>query len=165
AVDRSTTLEYDGKYDLFIQSSKDARDNITNVMDFDYRVLAPAEMEDLNGNRTEAWLDVLGMVVALAVKGKVSTAGVAEADYLNGYTDVIANPNLSEVLSHFDIPALPADDVRVLFSPMLGNATTRFLYHFDEKIDNGETVWASRPAGDCPIVREPHVADVENIRP
>ena len=43
---------------------------------------------------------------------------------------------------------------------MLGNATTRFLYHFGEKIENGKTVWEDRPAGACTIVREQHVANV-----
>ena len=38
----------------------------------DYRALAPRLITDPNGNRSEAAFDVLGMVVATAVKGKVS---------------------------------------------------------------------------------------------
>ena len=144
--DNITTLEYDGKYDLFIQSSTDALGNRTGVFvpdpntgaaRFDYRVLAAAELEDINGNRTEVYFDVLGLVIAVAVKGKGT-----EADNLSGFTDELANPNLATVLSYFDVPSLPADDVRDLFRPMLGNATTRFLYHFGEGMENGKVVWA-----------------------
>ncbi len=158
-----TTLSYD-QYDLFIESSTDALENRTGIYvdpdpnigtRFDYRVLAPAEMEDINGNRTEAWFDVLGMVVAVAVKGKG-----AEADNLSGYTNGLANPNLATVLNHFDLPQLTATQARDHFGPLLGNATTRFLYHFGEKIENGKTVWASRPSGACAIVREQHVASL-----
>lgn len=152
-----TTLSYDGKYDLFLQSSTDALGNQTRVLAdrFDYRVLAPAEMEDLNGNRTEVFFDVLGMVVATATKGKGK-----EADNLEGYTDEFANPDLIEILSHFNLPPLTPDQINDHFTPVLGNATTRFLYHFGEEIKNGTTVYASRPPGACTIMREQHVAQL-----
>jgi RHS repeat-associated protein len=163
-----TTIQYYRKYDLFISSSADALGNQTKIVDdpvpargprFDYRVLAPSEMEDINGNRTEAFFDVFGMVVAVAIKGKG-----AEADDLSDYDDDQANPDLTAILSHFDLPPLTVNEARTLFSPMLGNATTRFLYHFGERIANGKTVWMSRPAGACTIVREQHVAEVEALR-
>ena len=150
-----TTLRYDGKYDLFIESSTDALGNRTRIFPdrFDYRLLAPAELEDINGNRTEVFFDVLGMVVATAIKGKGD-----EADNLDGYTDEFANPDLIEILNHFELPPLTANEMNEHFAPVLGNATTRFLYHFGEEIKNGETVFASRPSGVCTIVREQHVA-------
>ena len=157
-----TTLSYDGKYDLFLQSSTDALGNQTRIfadqngVRFDYRVLAPVEMEDINGNRTEVFFDVLGMVVASALKGKGK-----EADSLDGYTDEFANPDLIEILSHFDLPPLTADQMNEHFIPVLGNATTRFLYHFGEEIKNSKTVFAARPSGTCTIVREQHVAQLE----
>lgn len=157
-----TTLSYDGKYDLFIQSSTDALGNQTRIfadpqlgVRFDYRVLSPIELEDINGNRSEVWYDVLGMVIAAAVKGKGN-----EADNLNGYTDELANPDLAELLSHFDLPPMTADDLSDHFNRVLGNATTRFLYHFGEEIEDGRTVFAARPAGACTIVREQHVAQL-----
>jgi RHS repeat-associated protein len=160
--DNVTKLEYDGKYDLFIQSSKDARDNITKVLKFDYRVLAPAEMEDINRNRTEAWFDVLGMVVAVAVKGKVNTAGVTEADNLGGYTVGLANPTGNDLAAIF---AAATPDYNVA-RRMLGNATMRHLYHFGEAVDSsGNMTWASRPAGACSIVREQHVASLRASDP
>ena len=154
-----TTLQYDGKYDLFIQSSSDALINTTSVARFDYRVLAPAGLTDINGNHTEAYFDVLGRVIAVAVEGKGN-----EADNLVGYDDTLANPQLSQILPLFNVPSLKVDGVRDLFSPMLGNATSRFLYHFGEKIENGKTVWEDRPAGACSIIREQHVAEVAALR-
>ena len=153
-----TTLSYDRKYDLFIQSSTDALGNQTRIFNdrFDYRVLTPIEMEDINGNRTEVWFDVLGMVVATAIKGKGE-----EADNLDGYTDEFANPDLIEILNHFDLPPLTADQMSEHFTPVLGNATTRFLYHFGEAIQNGKTVFSSRPSGACAIMREQHVAQLD----
>ena len=158
-----TTLNYDGKYDLFIQSSTDALGNQTSVfidpqrgVRFDYRVLAPTESEDINGNRKEVWFDILGNVVAAAVKGKGD-----EGDNLNGYTDDFANPGLAELLTHFDLPPLTPGEMNAHFTPVLGNATTRFLYHLGEKVENGKTVWASRPAGVCMIVREQYVAQLD----
>ena len=158
----TTTLAYDGKYDLFIQSSKDARDNVTKVMKFDYRVLAPAEMAGINGNRTEAWFDVLGMVVAVAVKGKVNTAGVTEADNLGGYNVDLANPTVNDLAAIF-AAATPDDSTA---RRLLGNATMRHLYHFGEKADASGNIigWADRPAGACAIGREQHVTTVEQLR-
>ncbi len=159
------TLTFDSKYDLFIQSSADAVGNQTNIFvdpdpgvgaRFDYRVLSPTEIEDLNGNRTEVFFDVLGMVVAAAVKGK----GI-EGDNLGGYNDDFANADLVELLTHFDLPPLTAGEMNAHFNPVLGNASIRFLYHFGEKIENGKTVWASRPSGTCTIVREQHVAQLD----
>ena len=163
AFGNETTLSYDTKYDLFIQSSTDSLGNQSGVfvdpqigVRYDYRLLAPIELEDINGNRSEVWFDIPGNVVAAAVKGKGE-----EGDNLNGYTDEFANPDLAELLNHFDPPPLTAEEMNAHFGPVLGNASTRFLYHFGEKIENGRTVWASRPAGACTIAREQHVAELD----
>ena len=153
--DNETTLSYDGKYDLFIQSSTDALGNQTGIISFDYRVLAPTELEDVNSNRTEVFFDVLGMVVATASKGKGD-----EADNLDGYSDEFANPDLIETLRHFELPPLTADEMNEHFAPVLGNATSRFLYHFGEEIINGKTIFTLRPSGACTIVREQHFAQL-----
>ena len=169
AFNNITELEFD-KYDLLILSSTDALGNSSGVFvdpdprlrpRIDYRVLAPTEVVDINGNRSEVFVDVLGMVVASAVKGKG-----AEADDLTGYTDSLANPNLSTIRSYFDLPPLTPVAARNLFQPVLLNASARFLYHFGEKIVNGEIVWCDRPAGACAIVREQHAASLTtNDRP
>ena len=107
AFGNATELEFD-EYDLLLQSSADALGNKSGVFDpgppvgprIDYRVLAPTETVDISGNRTEVFYDVLGMVVATAVKGKG-----AEADSLTGFTDALANPSLTSVRGYFDLPA------------------------------------------------------------
>ena len=53
-------------------------------------------MEDINGNHTEVYFDILGMVMALAVKGKGS-----EADNLYRFQDELANPDQTIVLQAF----------------------------------------------------------------
>lgn len=141
-----TTLKYDPR-DLFIQSSTDMLGNTTRVIDFNYRVLAPAEMEDINGNLTEAYFDSLGMVVAMAVKGKG-----AEADNLNDYTDALANPPAADVVAFCIRDTLHEQQAR----DWLGNASARFVYHFGD--ENG--LWAQRMAGACAIAREQHVGQL-----
>ena len=61
-----TTLEYDPR-DLFVASSTDALGNTTRSQrphgkyNFDFRVLAPREMQDINDNLSEVFFDVLGL--------------------------------------------------------------------------------------------------------
>ena len=152
-----TTLAYDGKYDLFIQSSTDAlgntsgvaKDSITLKPRFDYRVLAPIEMVDANGNHTEVVFDILGMVVASAVKGKGS-----EADDLIGFNDELANPPVVDVQTFCTDSVMNVQQAR----DWLGHATARFVYHFGEQRDaQGNFIkWADRPSGACGIQREIH---------
>ena len=151
-----TTLTYDAKYDLFIQSSTDMLGNTVTVERFDYRVLAPLEMVDPNGNHSEVHFDILGMVVASAVKGKLIN-GQWEGDNLAGYTNALANPSTNEVVSF--CTASTFNDAQA--HTWLGNASARFVYHFGERIDaNEQTVWSQRMAGACGIVRERHASQV-----
>jgi len=62
----ATTLTYDGR-DLYVASSEDAVGNVTRVMRFDFRVMAPLEMQDINNNRSQVYVDVLGLPTAMAV--------------------------------------------------------------------------------------------------
>ncbi len=140
-----TTLAFDGKYDLFILSSTDALGNTTRVEQFDYRVLAPIEMLDANNNHTVVYFDILGMVVASAVKGKGT-----EGDNLIGFDDVLANPSAAAVQTFCTDSVMNLQQAK----DWLGNATARFVYHFGE--ENGQ--WAQRMAGACGIVREIHAS-------
>lgn len=160
--DNKTTLTYDGNYDLFIQSSKDALGNTSGIwLDeatskprFDYRVLAPIEMVDANGNHSEAVFDVRGLVVAAAVKGK-KVNGAWEADHLDGWTFDQTNPQETAVAKfclNRDFDAAQVLQART----WLGTATARFVYHFGEGrgINGNFTGWMVRPAGACGIARE-----------
>ncbi len=164
-----TILQYDGKYDLFIQSSTDALGNTSGIAmeqvtptptdprterpRFDYRVLAPMDMVDANGNHSEVAFDILSMVVASAVKGKGT-----EADDLIGFDDALLNPSAAAVQTFCTNARMNEQTART----WLGNASARFVYHFGEERDaQGRFIrWEGRPAGACGIVRERHASKV-----
>lgn len=70
-------VTWDG-YSLLVRESRDPLGNVVTA-DNDYRVLAPAQTTDSNGNRNAVRFDPLGMLVATAAMGK---AGVGEGDTL-----------------------------------------------------------------------------------
>jgi RHS repeat-associated protein len=142
-----TTLSYD-LLDLFVRSSADALGNTTQVKQFDFRVLAPKEMQDANENLSEVFFDILGLPAAMAVKGKGT-----EADSLLGFTDALANPATNQLTPFFTTAPYNATQAR----DWLGNATARHVYYFGETEVSGETVWGTHPACACGIVREQHV--------
>ena len=145
-----TLLEYDGRFDLFIQSSRDPIGNITRIVEFDYRVLAPREMEDINGNRSEVRFDVLGLPTAMAVKGK----GI-EGDELTLGDDLIDID--ATIRRDFFINSFNTDEARRL----LGNASTRNLYYFGEtRAADGTVRYGNHPPCTAAISREQHVANL-----
>ncbi len=155
-----TTLEYDPR-DLFVRSSTDALGNTTRVTHFDFRVLAPREMQDINDNLSEVFFDVLGLPTAMAVKGKGS-----EGDNLTGFTNALGHPALADLQKFFAQADLDEAQARI----WLGNATARHLYHFgetEEKLPDGRTLlrWGQLPACACGIVRETHVAELSSLAP
>ncbi len=154
--DNVTTLKYDPR-DLFIMSSTDMMNNTTRVTKFDFRVLAPREIQDINNNLSEVYFDVLGMPTVMAVKGKGN-----EGDNLIGVTDALANPTTAELAKFFNQPDLDQAQASI----WLGNATARHLYYFgetEETLPGGTTVihWGQHPACACGIVREQHVSQLE----
>jgi hypothetical protein len=153
--DNVTTLEYDPR-DLFIMSSTDMMTNTTRVTKFDFRVLAPREIQDINNNLSEVYFDVLGLPTVMAVKGKGN-----EGDNLIGVTDALANPTTAELAKFFNQPNLDQAQART----WLGNATARHLYYFgetEETLADGAIAirWGQHPACACGIVREQHVSQL-----
>ena len=145
----TTALEHDA-HDLFVKSSTDALGNTTTVTHFDYRVLAPREMRDINDNLSEVYFDVLGLPASMALKGKGS-----EGDNLTGLTDILANPESISLASFFNQADLDEAQSRI----WLGNATARHLYHFGETHNTDGTIaWSTHPACACGILREQHVS-------
>ena len=150
-----TRINFD-PYDLYIKSSTDPVENTVSVKQYDFRVLAPREMVDMNGNHTEVWFDALGMVVASAVKGKKNN-DLWQGDNLEGFTDELANPLVKEASEFCTNSVMDEPQAR----EWLGNAGTRFVYHFGETIDSNNTmVWNEHMAGACSIVREKHVGQI-----
>jgi RHS repeat-associated protein len=141
-----TTLIYDSR-DLYIQSSTDVLGNTTEVTKFDFRVLAPREMKDVNGNLSEIWFDVLGMPVAMAVKGKG-----AEGDRLDDFSDALANPNIDELSAFFTDWNYDEKKAR----DWLKGATARHVYYFGEVNQATKVRWGVHPPCAFGILREQH---------
>jgi RHS repeat-associated protein len=148
-----TTLEYD-PLDLYIKSSTDHLDNRTEVTRFDYRVLSPSELKDINDNLSEVLFDTLGMPTAMAVKGKAT-----EGDNLNGFDEALIDPDFT-TRHHFFVQ----DD----YDPseaesLLGNATARHIYFFGEtRHPDGSITWADHPACASTILRERHLSQLKS---
>lgn len=150
---QTTTLRFD-PLDLFIESSTDPIGNNTSVENFDYRVLAPRELKDINGNVAEMVFDVLGLPTAMAIKGK-KIAGEWQGDNLDEFinNEVLLNPLQSDVVDF--CTRITQDDAQA--RQWLGNASTRFIYHFGETLDaQGKEIWGTRMSGACSITREQH---------
>ncbi|HQR36315.1 MAG TPA: SpvB/TcaC N-terminal domain-containing protein, partial [Blastocatellia bacterium] len=145
----TTTLVYDDR-DLYIKSSQDPLGNKTEVTQFDFRVLAPKEIKDINDNLSEVAFDILGMPTAVTVKGKGH-----EADNLDNLTTEILNPDPATLRQFFTGDYNEAEARR-----LLGNATARHLYYFGETIADGKTVWGEHPPCASGIMRETHVAQL-----
>ena len=144
-----TILEYD-PYDLYFQRSMDAMGNTVRVIRFDFRVLAPLEMEDLNGNSSEVAFDILGMPAAMAIKGKGS-----EADNLLDFDEALLHPD-GETLRRF----FTGDYEEMEAQRLLGNATARHLYYLGETVaPDGRILYAQHPACSAGMLREIHVAE------
>jgi RHS repeat-associated protein len=146
-----TTLKYDPR-DLYVESSTDMLGNTTRVTGFDFRVMAPREMRDINHNLSEVYFDVLGLPTAMVVKGKGN-----EGDNLTGFNDALANPALNELTTFFNAPTYDEAQAR----RWLGNATARHVYYFGETRNaDGSIAWGTHPACAVGIVREKHLSQL-----
>ncbi|NES18675.1 MAG: toxin [Symploca sp. SIO3E6] len=144
---QTTTLVYDSR-DLYVESSTDPIGNTTQVTQFDFRVLAPSEVRDINGNLSQVYFDVLGLTTAMAVMGKGE-----EADSLDSFNDTLANPTSAELHAFFVENAYNESQART----WLENATARYVYYFGEQQNaDGTTTWGEHPACACSIMREQH---------
>ena len=141
-----TTLEY-GKYDLFVASRTDAVGNVVSIETFDYRVLLPAEVKDVNDNFVAVSFDVLGMPAATALMGKQRTES---GDSVSGINPDVSAADVEAFLTGSFDPGVAAR--------WLGTATTRFVYDFGASVAaDGTLRYAARPPSSCGIAREAHV--------
>src|SRR5262249_43493641 len=126
-------------HDLAPVKSQDALGNVIAAQ-LDYRTLQPKLITDPNGNRTEAEIDALGMVVATAVRGKKIE-------------------NLGDLLEDFDADLPPATLQSFVANPhgqaasLLGKATTRIVYDLDRWRRCGQPPFAAS------LARETHYND------
>ncbi|GAA4803740.1 SpvB/TcaC N-terminal domain-containing protein [Lysobacter hankyongensis] len=108
---RTEVREY-RDYFLLLDRIRDAAGNDMTVTGFDFHVVAPREVRDINGNVSAVAYDRLGLVAGSAVMGKG-----AEADTLAGFV-----PDLDGA----DIDAFFADPLGQARA-LLGRATTRVV--------------------------------------
>ncbi|MFE9574996.1 SpvB/TcaC N-terminal domain-containing protein [Nocardia sp. NPDC006044] len=147
-----TLLEYDPR-DLFRLSSTDALGNRTETLEFDFRVLAPTHVRDINGNHSRLAFDVLGMPTASALSGKHG-----EGDTLDGFDAATTDVGASTLIDFF-----VTDDYHAAAAQsLLREATARHLYYFGETVRNGTVVWGTHPPCAAEIVREQHYAETPN---
>jgi RHS repeat-associated protein len=118
-------------YFLFIEKTTDALNNSYGVIDFDYRVLSPGKIYDMNDNLSQVSFSALGPVIGMATMGKGS-----QADELVGFNEYLTD---NEIASFFNDPLLNGRN-------LLGNATARMIYDFK-----------SIPVKSAAIAREMHV--------
>jgi RHS repeat-associated protein len=139
AFDNTTMVTYDPYY-LLIESTQDTVGNITTVLEFNYRILAPQMAQDLNNNITEWSYDILGLVAGTALEGKNDGT---EGDDLAGF---VADLTATAISDFFQDP--------VTFGPaLLQHATSRFVYDF-----------SSLPVRTGNIARENHLHQPEDRR-
>jgi len=143
-----TTLTYDSR-DLYIQTTEDALGNRTAITRFDWRLLAPQQMQDPNENLSEVAFDLLGMPTALALRGKGD-----EGDNLDGFDTAAFTPDRATRLAFFVTNDYTVDQAKAL----LGNATARHLYYFGETSEDGQIQWGQHPPCTAAIMREQHGA-------
>ncbi|SFU01179.1 RHS repeat-associated core domain-containing protein [Geodermatophilus amargosae] len=129
------------RYDLQALESTDAVGNATTARP-DYRVLAPTAVTDPNGNRVEALVDALGLVVATAVVG--STAD----DTLDRVAGLDPEPTTAAFWRDPDAQA----------QALLGTASTRVVYDLDAYLRTRDDA-DPQPAATATIARERHVRD------
>ncbi|MBL0317457.1 MAG: hypothetical protein IPP69_17490 [Flavobacteriales bacterium] len=143
-----TSLEYDSKY-LFIKRTLDAHNNETIINRFDFRVLAPLEITDMNGNASEMVFDILSMPAAMAVKGKGN-----EGDNL---------ANLAIEIDHADLIQFFTSDPydETVARNILGNATARYVYYLGETTANDHSPTMNPPVAVAAITREKHIAQLQ----
>ena len=135
-----TRADYDA-YDLLTTTFTDALGNVTSAAN-DYRVLAPSQVTDPNGNRSQVAFDILGMVAGTAVMGK-TTENLG--DSLTGF------------VADLDDATIVATVTNPLAAPaaILTNATTRIVYDISAFYRTGSsapTVYT--------LARETHVSDL-----
>lgn len=144
----TTTLSFDKEYDLYLHWSEDVFFNRTTVEDFDFRVLAPTKLIDINDNITEVAYDILGMPAAMAVKGKD-----AEGDSMDGIDLEVTESNLISFFKN-------QYNERQAKS-FLSNASARYMYYTGEiTAEDGSVSYTRHPACAAVLTREKHVAQL-----
>ncbi|MDR4497890.1 MAG: hypothetical protein MRK02_08235 [Candidatus Scalindua sp.] len=153
-----TLLEYDKDYDLYIRSSKDPAENEIVIESFDFRVLAPEKIKDMNDNVTAVAFDTLGMPIGSAVMGNTGTefGGTESGDTLSGFhEDLVSEEIRSIFIENYD-------ETEKKLRDWLGTASARYVYYLgEERTSDGTLTYGVHPACACSILREKHIKQLD----
>ncbi len=142
-----THVRYYSNYHLLLQYTKDELDNITSIGGFEWRVLQPTLLVDINDNGTSVAYNILGLPVGIALfGGGTDSESGTDADTLEGF--VADRDGVFDIIDIFDSPEYVGND-------FLQNATTRFVYDFEGYINWGI------PLRVISMTREQHKVDNE----
>lgn len=138
-----TTVNYYGTSFLLIEATTDTIGNTSTVLNFNFRSLSPQQMRDINANISEVMSDELGLIKALALKGKGN-----EADELTGLNEFTDGAETLAVQHFFQA----ADSIQLMQAGknLLNRATSRYVYDFETITTTG------KPAVIATISREKH---------
>ena len=156
--DSVTEVSYD-PLNIFMKRSKDAVENESEVLQFNYRTLSPTIMRDMNDNISSVIVDELGLVKAAAVEGKAinNVLKGEEGDNLAGFTENTEGGDLQNITDFFNAANTAAPlicnygQLQITARLLLGNASARMVYDFSKQ----PTVVAS-------IIREQHFTQNPN---
>jgi RHS repeat-associated protein len=146
----TTHVKYYSDYFLFIEETRDAIGNTVRAEKFNFRLLSPQRMKDINANLSEAIADELGLVKAIAIYGKGN-----EADDLTGITEVTELVERNQAAAFFATPLTASgvtDSVAMITAArqLLQHATACFVYDFEVYKNTG------KPAVVASVTREEH---------
>lgn len=117
---KETRVDFWPAYWLLPKSTTDALGNISTVNSYDWRILQPLQMQDINDNVSDILYDILGMPVAMAIKGKAS---LNEGDSL-----VNLNPlDPTDIINQNAFWSTP----ETVATALLKDATWRCVYDLD----------------------------------
>ncbi|MEL6303833.1 MAG: SpvB/TcaC N-terminal domain-containing protein [Bacteroidota bacterium] len=109
---------------LFAETIIDELGNEIKALDFNFRTMIPSKLKDINDNIAEIAIDELGLVKAMALKGKGE-----EADSLVGILEYVTEEEKGLTGSYF--LETDSDALHLMALNLLGRATSRFVYNFD----------------------------------
>ena len=142
----TVVIEHDPR-DLFASATTDPVGNRSEILTYDFRVMAPRRVRDMNGNFAEVRFDILGRPAAYAVGGKAG-----EGDDLSGLDDAALDPDPAVLAAFF----VTDDYDPGTAGQFLDGATTRHLAYFGETVENGTVVWGQHPPCVATVARERH---------
>lgn len=148
-----TEVSYDSQL-WFVNRTRDALGNESQVLDFNFRTLSPTKILDINDNISSSIMDELGLVKAGAIEGKDTNNDTVgeEADNLIGITEITDDSEL-DLIDNFFATAQVHDicnytQLQSIAKDLLKSASSCLVYNFNQK----PTVVAS-------IVREQHAEE------